>query len=72
MVAIGVIMHAVGVGANEEVMIAGIAVIVFTPFACMIISFTTLAVNRERRYAIPALALILITVVGMAAGYYLG
>ena len=70
-VAVGVMMHLFDLVDAGAVMTAGIAVIVLTPFAGMIVSFATLSVGRERRYAAAALALILITVAGMFIAFWL-
>ncbi|MCL1904920.1 MAG: hypothetical protein FWG19_02205 [Methanomassiliicoccaceae archaeon] len=73
---IGVIIVAIGLLAyifemihSETVMTAGIAVIVFTPFAGMIVSLISLSANREKRYAISAATLIAITVAGMLIAF---
>ena len=75
---IGIIIIAIGIAAYfadldmfEGIMLSGITIIVFTPFARMIASFVTLSLNHEKRYAVSALILILITVIGMAVGYWL-
>jgi uncharacterized membrane protein len=54
-----------------DLMIAGIAVIVLTPFAGMIVSFATLSANQERIYAVSALALISVTAAGMLITFWL-
>ncbi|MDR0198213.1 MAG: hypothetical protein LBI08_00515 [Methanomassiliicoccaceae archaeon] len=70
-VAIGVIMHLLELSHNGTVMRAGIAVIILTPFAGMLVSFVTLSMGREKRYAAAAFALIAITVIGMAVAFWL-
>jgi len=70
-VAVGVMMHLFESVHSELVMTAGVATIVLTPFAGMIVSFTALSINRERRYAAAALALIAITVIGMLVALWL-
>ena len=71
-IALGVVLHLADLDIYENVMLSGIAVIILTPFAGMFISFAVLTVNKERVYALTALVLILITVIGMVIGYYLG
>jgi uncharacterized membrane protein len=71
-IVIGVILHLADLDIYEKVMFSGIAIIVFTPFAGMFVSFTALTLNKERTYALAAAVLIFITVIGMVIGYYLG
>jgi uncharacterized membrane protein len=52
-------------------MTAGIATIVFTPFAGLIVSFVTLSMSREKKYAVSALALIIISAAGMLVAFWL-
>jgi uncharacterized membrane protein len=71
-VAAGLLMDLIGasdIGGN--VMIAGVAMIVLTPLAGMIVSFASLSSNGERGYALSALALITITVIGMLITFLL-
>ena len=70
-VAIGVVTHLIGLSYYDMIMTAGIAVIVFTPFAAMIVSFLALSMNREKMYAVAALALIAITILGMLVAFWL-
>ena len=71
-IAIGVVAYFADLDMFEGIMLSGITIIVFTPFARMIASFITLSVNREKRYAVSALILIAITIIGMGVGYWLG
>ena len=70
-VSAGLLIDLAGLECGRDVMTAGIAAIVFTPFAGMIISFVTLSVTNEKRYAIAALALIAISVAGMLVAFWL-
>ena len=70
-VAAGIIAYFLDLNYSEAIMAAGIAAIVFTPFAGMIVSFVTLSMNRERRYAVSALLLIAVTAVGMLVSFCL-
>jgi uncharacterized membrane protein len=71
-IAAGLLINLIVPEIGDTVMIAGITVIILTPFAGMIVSFTALTANRERKYAITAFVLILITIAGMLIGYCLG
>jgi len=71
MVVIGLVTDLIGIGYNRDIMTAGIATIVFTPFAGMIVSFVTLSMDREKKYAVSALALIVISAAGMLVAYLL-
>jgi len=70
-VTIGVIAHIVDHSYYGIIMTAGVAVIVFTPFVGKIVSFVMLSLEREKMYAVAALALIAITIVGMLIGFWL-
>ena len=67
----GAIMHLFDIGNSVTVMTAGIAVIVFTPFAGVIASFVTLSINKEKRYAAAAFSLIAIILAGMLIAFWL-
>jgi uncharacterized membrane protein len=77
--AAGIVIVAVGLFTDimiasdigEKVMIAGIAAIVLTPLAGMAAAMVTLSVNKERSYALSALALIAITAAGMIITFWL-
>jgi len=71
MVVIGLVTDLIGIGYSRDIMTAGIATIVFTPFAGMIVSFVTLSMSREKKYAVSALALIIISAAGMLIAYLL-
>ena len=70
-VVIGLAIDLVDLEYSKDVMTAGIATLVFTPFAGMIVSFVTLSMNREKKYAIATLALILISLAGMLVAFLL-
>jgi len=70
-VAVGAAMHLIDVPYSEEMMTAGIATIILTPFAGLLVSFATLSANGERRYVIASLALIAITMLGMLIAFWL-
>ncbi|MCL1983831.1 MAG: hypothetical protein FWG58_00340 [Methanomassiliicoccaceae archaeon] len=69
--AAGLAASLLGIGHSDGIMTAGITMIVFTPFAGMLVSFVTLSMNREKRYALSAAALIAITVIGMLIAFIL-
>ena len=69
--AAGLLMYLLEISYSITVMTAGIAVIVFTPFAGLVISFATISMKREWAYAISAAALILITLIGMLIAFLL-
>ena len=70
-IAVGLLARLAGIQYDETVMTAGILTIVFTPFAGMVVSFAVLSIKKERRYALSALALIVITLLGMLIAFYL-
>jgi len=70
-VAVGAVMHLADLSYSGTVMTAGIATIILTPFAGVIVSFVTLSMNREKRYAIAALVLIAIILAGMLIAFWL-
>lgn len=70
--ALGLLLHFAGAEVYESIIITGIVVIVLTPFAGMVVSFISLAANRERGYAISVLILIMMTLAGISIGYYVG
>jgi len=70
-VAIGLFADLIGIEYSRDIMTAGIATIVFTPFAGMIVSFVTLSMSREKKYAVSALALIIISAAGMLVAFWL-
>jgi uncharacterized membrane protein len=70
--AAGIISFLAGASHAELIATAGIAVIVFTPFAGMIASFAALSLNKERKYAMSALMLIAVTLIGIAIAYAIG
>ena len=70
-VAVGAAMHLIDVPYSEEMMTAGIATIILTPFAGLLVSFAALSSNGEKRYAIASLALIAITILGMLIAFWL-
>ncbi|MCL2143727.1 MAG: hypothetical protein FWH44_05685 [Methanomassiliicoccaceae archaeon] len=70
-VAMGLMAHLADISHSDTMMTAGILIIVLTPFAGMLVSFTSLSVNRERAYAVIALILIAITVIGMVVAFLL-
>ena len=67
----GLLIHLADMPHDLTVMTAGILTIIFTPFAGMIVSFVTLSANKERRYAMAALALIIITMLGMLIAFHI-
>jgi uncharacterized membrane protein len=67
----GVLSYFLDLADSGTIMTAGIAAIVFTPFAGMLVSFATLSMNKERKYAVSALLLIAVTVIGMLAAFCL-
>ena len=71
LVAAGLVLYLLGLSFHIWMITAGIAAIVFTPFAGMAVSFISLSLGRERSYAASALVLIMITVIGMLAAFCL-
>ena len=57
--------------AGVNIAFLGIAVIVFTPFAGLLVSFTALSVNKEKKYALAAFVLIALSVAGMLAAAWM-
>lgn len=70
-VVIGLAADLIGIEYSKDIMTTGIATIVFTPFAGMIVSLVTLSMGREKKYAVSALALIVISAAGMLVAYWL-
>jgi uncharacterized membrane protein len=70
-VTIGVVMHLLELAHNDIVMTAGIATIILTPFAGMVVSFATLTMKREKKYAAASLLLMIITITGTAIAFWL-
>jgi len=68
-VAVGLAIDLIGIGYGKHVMTAGVAIIVLTPLAGIIVSFASLTANGERRYALSALSLVAIAVIGILIGY---
>jgi len=71
-VAIGLLLYLLDMSIHENIIISGIAVIVLTPFAGLIVSFTSLATNKERSYAASVFILILMVIAGISIGHYVG
>jgi uncharacterized membrane protein len=67
----GLVMHLADLSGSMTVLTSGIAVIVLTPFAGMVTSFTSFFVNGERNNALTALTLTAITLAGMLIAFYL-
>lgn len=71
-VAIGLLMYLLGIGHGILIMTAGIATVVFTPFAGLIASLATFSVNKERTYASAAAVLTATVLAGMIIAFCIG
>ena len=67
----GILANLISLDIYEEIIALGIAVIIFTHFAGLLVSFTALSVNREKKYAAAALTLIMVTVIGMIVTFWI-
>ena len=70
-VAVGLLADLIGRSYGETIMLSGIAFIILTPLAALFISFATLSVNKEKKYAVAALALIAVIAAGMFIALYI-